>query len=131
MITEKLKHSTGDISAVRNAAKKYFSSIHIWFPILSELSYYERLASVFEKPCAEYSLLSLSMMLITTKPPVKENLDSFTSLYILVKSSIAIVAVAIGLNQTIKRPCTDVSADCSKREEGLRVWWGIVMLDRY
>jgi hypothetical protein len=170
MITEKLKHSVGDISAVRNAAKKYFSSIHVWFPILSELSYYERLASIFEKPCAEYSLLSLSMMLITTKPPVKENLDSFTTLYILVKSSIAIVeaaninsleivqsrllvslfeashgmsaafisiastvraAVAIGLNQTIKRPCTDVSADCSKREEGLRVWWGIVMLDRY
>jgi hypothetical protein len=109
-------------------------------------------------------------MLITATPPVKETLDSFTSLYILVKSSIAIVeaaninsleivqsrllvslfefghgmpaafisiaatvraAVAIGLNETIKDPCKDVSADCSKLEEGLRVWWGIVMLDRF
>ncbi|KAE9366721.1 hypothetical protein N431DRAFT_471753 [Stipitochalara longipes BDJ] len=169
MITDKLKHSIGDISTLRNAATKYFKSIHTWFPILSELSYYERLAAAFDKPCAEYSLLSLSMMLINTPPPVKETLDSFTSLYILVKSSIAIVeaanfnsveivqarllvslfefghgmpaafisiaataraAVAIGVNQTIKRPCTDVSATCSKLEEGLRVWWGIVMLDR-
>jgi hypothetical protein len=39
-------------------------------------------------------------------------------------------AVAIGLHETIKAPCADVSADCSKLEEGLRVWWGIVMLDR-
>jgi hypothetical protein len=170
MITEKLKQSVGDILGVRNAATKYFSSIHVWFPILSELSYYERLTSVFEKPCAEYGLLSLSLMLITATPPVKETLDSFTSLYILVKSSIAIVeaaninsleivqsrllvslfefghgmpaafisiaatvraAVAIGLNETIKDPCKDVSADCSKLEEGLRVWWGIVMLDRF
>jgi hypothetical protein len=169
MITDKLKTSIGDVSAIRNAATKYYKSIHVWFPILSELSYYERLPNVFAKPCAEYSLLSLSMMLIITTPPAKETLDSFTSLYILVKSSIAIVeaaninslevvqarllvslfefghgmpaafisiaatvraAVAIGLNQTIKFPCTDVSANCARLEEGLRVWWGIVMLDR-
>ena len=169
MITDKLKTSIGDISDIRNAATKYFKSIHVWFPILSELSYYERFTSVFAQPCAEYSVLSLSMMLIITTPPGKETLDSFTSLYILVKSSIAIVeaaninsleivqarllvslfefghgmpaafisiaatvraAVAIGLNQTIKSPCTDVSANCSKLEECLRVWWGIVMLDR-
>jgi hypothetical protein len=169
MITEKLKQSVGDISGVRNAATRYFSSIHVWFPILSELSYYERLTRAFENPCAEYSLLSLTLLLITTTPPVTETLDSFTSLYILVKSSIAIVeaaninsleivqsrllvslfefghgmpaafisiaatvraAVAIRLNETIKTPCIDVSADCSKLEEGLRVWWGIVMLDR-
>jgi len=170
MITDKLKHSIGDISALRNVATKYFKSIHVWFPILSELSYYERLTAALDRPCAEYSLLSLSMMLVTTLPPTKETLDAFTSLYILVKSSIAIVeaaninsveivqarllvslfefghgmpaafisiaatvraAVAIGLNQTIKSPCTDVSPGCSKLEEGLRVWWGIVMLDRY
>jgi hypothetical protein len=114
--------------------------------------------------------LSLSLALITTVPPVKDTLETFTSLYILVKSSIGIVeaaninsleivqarllvslfefghgmpatfisiaatvraAVAIGLNQTIKKPCTDVSTPCSKLEEGLRVWWGIVVLDRY
>lgn len=170
MITDKLKHSIGDIAALRNVATKYFKSIHVWFPILSELSYYERLATAFDTPSAEYGLLSLSMILITNLLPAKETLDSFTSLYILVKSSIAIVeaaninsldivqarllvslfefghgmpaafisiaatvraAVAIGLNHTINRPCKDVSMSSSKREEGLRVWWGIVMLDRY
>jgi hypothetical protein len=169
MITDKLKSLAGDISAIRSTATKYFNSIHVWFPILSELSYYERLTGVFVQPGAEYSVLSLSMMLIITTPPEKDTLDSFTSLYILVKSSIAIVeaaninsleivqsrllvslfefghgmpaafisiaatvraAVAIGLNETIKSPCTDVSANCSKLEEGLRVWWGIVMVDR-
>jgi Fungal specific transcription factor domain len=168
-ITEKLMQAVGNVSAVRNAAVSYFKSIHVWFPILSEISFYERLSSIFDKPCAEYSLLSLSMVLITTMPPVKDTLDSFTSLYILVKSSIAIAeagninsleivqarllvslfefghgmpaafisiaatvraAVAIGINQTVKKPCTDVSSTCSKLEEGLRVWWGIVMLDR-
>lgn len=170
MITEKLRHTIGEIPALRDTATQYFKSIHIWFPILSELSYYEQLASAFGRPCAQYSLLSLSMMLITTPLPSKHDLDSFTSLYILVKSSIAIVeaaninslqivqarllvslfefghgipaafisiaatvraAVAIGLNETIKSPCTNVTAGCSQNEEGLRVWWGIVMLDRY
>lgn len=162
--------SVGDVSAVRYAAVKYFKSIHVYFPIISELSFYERLAGTFEEPCAKFSLLSLSLALVTTVPPGKDKLETFTSLYILVKSSIGIVeaaninsleivqarvlvslfefghgmpaafisiaatvraAVAIGLNQTIEKPCTDVSTPCSQLEEGLRVWWGIVMLDRY
>jgi hypothetical protein len=169
-ITEKFMQAVGSVSAVRNAAVNYFKSIHVWFPILSEISYCERLSTIFDKPCADYSLLSLSMVLITNMPPAKDALDSFTSLYILVKSSIAIAeatninslesvqarllvslfefghgmpaafisiaatvraAVAIGINQTVKTPCTDVSSTCSKLEEGLRVWWGIVMVDRY
>jgi hypothetical protein len=169
-ITEKLIHYVGDVSAVRNAVSEYFKSVHLWFPVVSELSYYERLTNVFERPCAGYSLLSLSMVLITTMPPVEDTLDSFTSLYILVKSSIAVVeaaninslevvqarllvslfesghgmpaafisitaavrgAVALGLNETIKTPSGELPATYPKLEEGLRVWWGVVMLDRY
>jgi hypothetical protein len=40
-------------------------------------------------------------------------------------------AVAIGLNKEINKPCSDNLPTCSKKEEGSRVWWGIVMLDRY
>jgi len=161
--------SVGDVSSVRNAAVTYFRTIHVYFPILSELSYYERMTGTFDNPSAEYSLLSLSLALITSVPPGEDNLDSFASRYIQVKSSIGIVeaaninsleivqarllvslfefghgmlaafisiaatvraAVAIGLNQTIKNPCTNVSTSCAKTEEALRVWWAIVMLDR-
>ena len=169
-ITEKLALAFGDISSLRANAVKYFGSIHLWFPILSDVSYYERLSSVFSQPCAEYSLLSLSMALITTIPPERETWESFSSLYMLVKSSIAIVeaanihsmevvqarllvtlfevghviepaafislgavaraAVAIGLNRTVTDSSSDDKDVYSKTEEGLRVWWGIVMVDR-
>jgi hypothetical protein len=42
-ITEHLPHAVGDLSAVRNVAVKYFRSIHLWFPIISEISYHERI----------------------------------------------------------------------------------------
>jgi len=170
-ITQNLRSVVGDISSIRSTAGRYFKSIHLWFPILSETSYYERLSSVFVRPNAEYSLLSLSMALITSLPPDKLTLDSFSSLYMLAKSSIAIVeaaninslevvqsrvlvslfeaghglepaayisiaattraAVAIGLNKTLDSPHPEGLDSCAKLEEGIRVWWGIVMLDRY
>ncbi|KAE8446351.1 hypothetical protein EG329_012100 [Mollisiaceae sp. DMI_Dod_QoI] len=166
-ITSRLLHAVGEIPAVRATAEKYFASIHRWFPILSDVSYYERLTSTFTEPTAEHSLLSLSMALITCMPSEDE---SFTSLYMLAKSAIAIVeaaniyslevvqarllvtlfevghgiepaafislaattraAVAIGLNQKINDPsCYDENIN-SRTQAGLRVWWGLVMLDR-
>lgn len=167
-ITSRLLHAIGDVSAVRAMAAKYFESIHRWFPILSNISYYERLTSIFTHPSAEYSLLSLSMALIILLPNSQE---SFSSLYILVKSTIAIIeaanlysleivqarllvtlfeighgiepaafisiaattraAVAIGLNLKINDPCCHDENINSDTQAGLRVWWGLVMLDRY
>jgi hypothetical protein len=163
--------TVGDLSSVRNVAVRYFKSIHLWFPIVSEITYHERISKIYETPSAEYSLLSLSMALITALPPEKETSDRFTTLYMLVKSAIAMAeaanvhsletvqsrllvslfefghaiepaafislaataraAVAIELNKEINKPCMDNLGPCSKREEGNRVWWGIVMLDRY
>jgi hypothetical protein len=97
IITNKLKHLIGDISALRNVATKYFKSIHRWFLILLELSYYEHLIGTLDRLYAKYSLLSLSIILVTTTPPIKESLDTFTSLYILIKSSITIIK-AININ---------------------------------
>ncbi|RFU34686.1 hypothetical protein B7463_g1652, partial [Scytalidium lignicola] len=166
-ITKRLSHAIGDVTAIRIAAVKYFRTIHLWFPIISEISFYERLSNILLQPSAAYSLLSLSMALITTIP--KDN-EKMLSLYFLLKSSIAIVeagninslevvqarllvslfevghgmdpaafislaataraAVAIGLNQTVKNRCVDNTNVLSRSEQGHRVWWGLVMVDR-
>src|SRR5204863_2819903 len=61
--TDQLLNAVGDVSAVRNVAIKYFKTIHLWFPILSDISFYEGLSNVFLQPRADYSLLLLSMAL--------------------------------------------------------------------
>lgn len=146
-------------------AATYFGTIHLWFPIISETLYYERLPNTFVRPCVGHSLLSLSMALINTIPPEKDKPDTLSPLYVLLKSSIAIVeaaninslevvqarllvslfevghgisaafislaatvraAVSLGINQTIYH-----TSSLKPEEDGLRVWWAIVMLDRY
>ena len=163
-ITEQLCKVVGTVSDVRDVASTYFGTIHLWFPILSESSYYKHLPNTFESPHADYSLLSLSMALINTIPAAKDNPDTLSPMYALLKTSIAMVeaanintlavirarllvslfevghgipaaylslaataraAVLAGLNRAIH------NASSSQREEDLRVWWGIVMLDRY
>ncbi|KAL2060622.1 hypothetical protein VTL71DRAFT_9263 [Oculimacula yallundae] len=170
-ITEKLALATGALSDVRSVAAKYFESIHLWFPVLSEHNYYEHLPITFTQPCAEYSLLSLSMALIVSIPSEKETRETFSSLYMLVKSSIAIVeaanihslrvvqsrllvslfevghaiepaafmslgttaraAAAIGLNQALDGYAGTNEETITDSELELRIWWGIVMLDRW
>lgn len=144
---------------------------YLGFPVLSESNYYVRLPNAFTGPCAEFSLLSLSMALIVSIPLEKETRESFSSLYMLVKSSIAIVeaanihslevvqsrllvtlyevghaiepaafmslgttaraAVAIGLNQKLDSSESVIGQKYCTTELGLRVWWAIVMVDRY
>jgi hypothetical protein len=162
-ITEQLSKAVGNVADVRDVAATYFGTIHLWFPIMSERWYYERLPNIFEHPRADHSLLSLSMALINSIPAEKDKPDTLSPLYVLVKSSIAIIeaanintlevvqsrllvslfevghgipaafmslaataraAVLIGVNQTIH------GSSSPARDEGLRVWWGIVMLDR-
>lgn len=161
-LAEHLSQAIGNVSDIRAVAAKYFSTIHLWLPIVSKSLFYERLPNTFTKPRPDVTLLSLSMALITTIPDDNGS-KAMSSLYTLVKSSIAVIesaninslesvqarllvslfesahgipaayisiaataraAVAIGINETINDPCSPTS------EEGLRVWWGIVMLDR-
>jgi hypothetical protein len=163
-----LSTAVGDVGELREVALRYFSSVHLWLPILSERLFYERLPSILSNPRAEISLLCLSMALISMELPDSENEreeeGKMDGLYTLCKSSIAIIeakginsmeviqarllvslfefghgidaayislaalaraAAALGLNQMGN------SEYSAKDEEGLRVWWGIVMLDRY
>jgi hypothetical protein len=166
-VTDQLSNGVGDVSAVRNIAVKYFKTMHLWFPILSDISFYEGLSNVFLQPRADYSLLTLSIALISTMPSDEKEMSS---LYFLVKNSIGIVeasninslevvqartlvslfevghgldpaafislaataraAAAVGLNRTIENRCSGSVDVLSKSEQGLRVWWGIVLLDR-
>jgi hypothetical protein len=166
-ITERLARLVGGVLSLSTITSKYFNSIHIWFPIISESSFVDMLPHTFENQCPEQSLLLLSMALITTLPPEE---DSARELYIQVKGSIAMVeaanvntlaviqsrllvtlfefghglpaafisiaatvraAVAIGLNNVVQKSCGDGWPVNGDQEERHRVWWGIVMLDRY
>ena len=93
-ITEQLSKAVGNVADVRDVAATYFGTIHLWFPIMSETWYYERLPNIFTHPRADRSLLSLSMALINTIPAEKDKLDTLSPLYVLLKSSIAIVEAA-------------------------------------
>ena len=162
-ITEQLSKAVGSVTDVGDVAATYFGTIHLWFPVVSETRYYECLPNIFTHPRADHSLLSLSMALINTIPAEKDEPDTLTPLYVLLKSSIAIIeaanidtlevvqarllvslfevghgipaafislaataraAVLIGVNQTAH------DTQALERDEKLRLWWGIVMLDR-
>jgi hypothetical protein len=128
-------------------------------PIISENLYYEHLPATFLSPLASHSLLSLSMALITTLPINEETFASLYPVVkicialteaaglnsmetvqarLLVSlfevghaldgaymsiAATARAAAALRVNRTVD----DLSPES---EEGLRVWWGIVMLDR-
>jgi hypothetical protein len=61
---------------------------------LSEAWLNEIVPTIFEKPRAERSLLTLSMALINTIPAEKDEPETLSPLYLLLKSSIWIVEAA-------------------------------------
>lgn len=156
-ITENLAKAVGELSDIRIVAARYFNTVHLWLPVISETLYYERLPSIFTNPLGDWSLLNLALALICTVPPD----DTRTELYFLLKSSISLVeaadinslevvqarllvcvyevghgmsaayisiaataraAVELGINERTGGICDEVEA---------RLWWGIVMVDRY
>ncbi|RDW91880.1 hypothetical protein BP5796_01274 [Coleophoma crateriformis] len=158
-ITSQLSRLVGDVPQLRDNAVKYFASIHIWFPILTECSYYESLSGAFVNPRSEYSLLNMSMALIVTHLSDPKATD----LYRAAKTSIALTEAADvhslevvqarllvtlfevgnGLENAgyISIAATARAAACiSINQRGgrdghesllcERLWWGIVLLDR-
>ena len=161
--------SSNDLTTLKT--ERTLTLLYPGFPILIEDDYYGRLPDTYNRPCAKHSLLSLSMALVVSIPEEHVTPESFSSLYMLVKSSIAIVeaanihslevvqsrlllclfevghaiepaafmslgttaraAAAIGLNQKLDNAGSPSDEACSMREVGLRVWWGIVMVDRF
>jgi hypothetical protein len=94
VITDQLLKSVGDLKHVRLIADKYFNTIHLWMPVLSDTRFLERLPRTFLEPQADVSLLNLSMALVTIVPAGSNVSISTSPLYTLVKSSIAILEAA-------------------------------------
>jgi hypothetical protein len=159
---------SGDLKKLRGIAAKYFRTIHLWYPIVSEDSFYNQLPKTFVSLRADFSLLILSLALITSIP---SDYRTLPPLYTIVKSLIAITeaanihtlevvqarllvslfevghgldtaayislgatvraAVCLGLNETVLNEEEPPTSILSSSEQGARVWWAIVMLDRY
>lgn len=93
-ITDQLSKFVGDLQRIRRVLTKYFSTIHLWMPVISEPRLLDRLPRIFLEPQADVSLLTLSIALITTLPVGSDVLSSASPMYTLVKSSIAVVEAA-------------------------------------
>lgn len=159
VITANLSRLVGDVPQLREAALRYFSTIHLWFPILSESAYYESLPGTFVNPQAESSLLSLSMMLVVTHVSDSKMME----LYTVTKTCIALTEAAgthslrivqarllitlfevgnaleeaayISIASTARAAACISLNDASRGSDHdstviERVWWGVVLLDR-
>jgi hypothetical protein len=76
---------------VRNCSTEYFRTIHVWFPILSQTRYFERLPELWHEPKAAHSLLAMCMLLLVTCPTEFEMPSDMLSLYALIKGSISLL----------------------------------------
>ncbi len=94
LITDQLSKSVGNLHQVRHVVTKYFNTIHLWMPVIWESRFLDKLSVVFFEPQADLSLLILSMAIITDIPVGVNVLSSASSLYTLVKSSLAVVEAA-------------------------------------
>ncbi|KAI9810599.1 MAG: hypothetical protein M1827_006161 [Pycnora praestabilis] len=162
----------GDVSAVQALVSTYFTSIHLWLPIVSKKRLYQILSNALTEPGPDLALLLLCMKLIAT-PPDDFGMESpQTYCYSMAKRFYSAVeqngtysihllqaAVLIGLYevghaiypaayltvghcarmgyamgihrrkdlpQMLNRPSTWTDV-----EERGRVWWAVLILDRY
>ncbi|OAG00549.1 uncharacterized protein CC84DRAFT_312207 [Paraphaeosphaeria sporulosa] len=138
----------GDVDELCLASGKYFVRTHPWMPIISKKRFYD--LYIHQSPSAhpDLALLFLAQKLITTPPPASPY-SARTPLYQVTKrwhshlevSSVlslpmlqaqvllALYAYALGLNVkavSYRRATTMVEV-----EERRRVWWAIVILDRF
>ena len=78
----------GEVGA-RRCVDEYFHTIHIWFPVLKESDYLEQLPQRWQDPHAEYSMLSMCMLLLVSSPAESGISSDLLSLYTLIKSGIS------------------------------------------
>lgn len=147
----------GDTDELRDMAGRYFNSIHHWLPVISETLFYERLPSLFDSPEAGNSLLAMCVALITSIPLPSGFSRDTEDLYAACKTGIALteshgrnsmetvqarllvtlfeyghgLEVAYISLGALARAAAALGMNETKEEEGRRVWWGVVMLDRY
>ncbi|KAJ0426364.1 hypothetical protein BJY00DRAFT_272028 [Aspergillus carlsbadensis] len=159
-----------DVRALHEASI-YFSSIHLWFPILDPSLYYKQMSSPWDLQRPEFLLLSLSMFLINARPDGIELSSQVLTLYTSIKGFIGLLdsigpisleviqvrllvtmfesghgmpqsaymtmgsairaAMVLGLGNDRPKPSHTSPEQQRKAEEEQRVWWGVMVMDRY
>ncbi|KAH8805052.1 hypothetical protein F5884DRAFT_902138 [Xylogone sp. PMI_703] len=80
----------------RYCSIEYFRTVHMWFPVVSQARYLERLPDLWHNPKVEHSLLAICILLLITCPIEGEISSDLMSLYTLIKGSISLLD-AIGI----------------------------------
>jgi hypothetical protein len=165
VVTDEIAELVGGILDIQAVAERFFTSVHIWMPIISRLRFCSTLLSRLTYKKAELYLLVLSMKLCSTRekplnPTLYETvklfhfkLQSSGVLSVLVLQAAVLIAlyelghaiypaaflsigscaryaVALGIDKSILSPSTSKS-QWIEEEESRRVWWAILVLDRY
>jgi hypothetical protein len=153
---------------VRHIAEQFFSSVHLWFPIISRNKFYGSLLHLSLLQEADLALLVLSMQILGSRQ--YDNAQSHEPIYVAIKhlfveleqagvlnitvlqalllttiyelgkgiypaayltiGNCARYAVALGLDREIFN-WDHHASEWVVMEEKHRVWWAIVILDRY
>jgi hypothetical protein len=91
-ITNKVFAFVSSESDLWDHVARYFNTIHTWLPVISQDRYYRWLSSFSDGQNPGFSVLMLSIILISTVPQT-----SGTSLYLSIKSFIGVLE-GIGIN---------------------------------
>lgn len=91
-ITNKAFAFVSSESDLRDHVARYFNTIHTWLPVISQQRYYRRLSSFLDGQNPGFSLLTLSIILISTVPQTPG-----TPLYLSTKSFIGVLE-GMGIN---------------------------------
>jgi hypothetical protein len=75
---------------------RYFNTVHTWLPVISQDRYYQRLSSFFDGQNPGFSVLTLSVILISTVPQFSGT-GTLISLYLSFKSFIGVLE-GMGIN---------------------------------
>ncbi|OBT80367.1 hypothetical protein VF21_00894 [Pseudogymnoascus sp. 05NY08] len=88
----------GDGLKVREAAQRYFRTVHAWLPVVEERGYYARQSRYrVEDAPSDFSVLTLCIFLVCAMPVDGEMTLETRRLYILIKSWVGMLE-AMGMN---------------------------------
>ncbi|KAL2698184.1 hypothetical protein AAEP93_010894 [Penicillium crustosum] len=138
----------GDLDEIQLTAMRFFKHIHQWMPFISKKRFYDLYLQPAFRSRPDIVLLLLALKLITTFPPAVE--ESFSILVLQAGVLIALYelghgiypaaflsigacaryAHALGINVSRTAPNRRVLT-LVEVEERRRVWWAIVILDRF
>ncbi|KAK0960509.1 hypothetical protein LTS01_020868 [Friedmanniomyces endolithicus] len=147
--------SLGSSQELRQMIEHYFLTIHSHFPIISKIRLYQHLTNPLHEPGADLALLFLAMQLASTtlastQPPQTQLYQDVKSLYAYLESQNALSLQTIQALLLIALyeighaiyPAAYLTTGHAARlghalglhardEERRRVWWAVILLDRF